>query len=63
MRKVRDLPPISFQPPYVVTYRFTPFVVFFVPPAMTLGAFFLVGVVLATRLETGRSSDVLAKAD
>jgi hypothetical protein len=58
---VHDLPPGSFQPPYVVTYRFTPFVVFFVPPMMILGAFVLVTVVLATRLETERPWQVLAK--
>src|SRR3954454_12131947 len=59
---VHDLPPGSFQPPYVVTYRFTPFVVFFVPLAMVIGAFLLVtGFLTTAYLETERSWQVLAK--
>jgi hypothetical protein len=62
MSNVHDLPPVSFQPPYVVTYRFTPFVVLFVPLAMVIGAYFLVGGFLtAAYLETERPWQVLAK--
>jgi hypothetical protein len=59
MSEAGDPPPGSLRPPYVVTYRFTPFVIFFAPLAMVLGTFLLVAAVLSTRLPIERASDVL----
>src|SRR5215475_11233202 len=59
MRNIRIRPPVGFWRPYVVRYRFTPFVVFIVPLAMACAAFFLACVVWSTRALIERSSDVL----
>jgi hypothetical protein len=60
MTDLGDLPATSSRRAYVVTYGYTPFVVFFVPLAIAIAAFFLFGVVLSVRrFSLERSSDVL----
>jgi hypothetical protein len=58
---VSELPPADGRSSYMVTYRFTPFIVLVAPFAMMIGAFCLVVAVLSIRSEPESSSEAPAK--